>query len=291
MNNYCTNCGEKLKAYTVLCKKCDTPVANVSCEYKHVPPKKRVVRKKILAVLFVIVSVIFAFFFTRKIYITVNSNKLMNSMVIPFLSEKYGSFYSELKFDMYGKCIVSGDCYTEPLISCDGNGCELYTYLSRFKCMSFFYTYKIGDNSHSVTVYKKDGKFQIVDGRNIYGYDDKFSESYINIEGTDRSIRNYYIKDNYFESDFLSVNNSFAYHYYYQDKTIINIDNDYGFSLSSYYESNSNFIVVKKYNSLYEEVGEVNIVFDDELIKRYHCNEEFESDVKYIKIFIGEVNE
>ena len=33
MNNYCTNCGKKLKENTIMCEKCRTPVVDIEKNY------------------------------------------------------------------------------------------------------------------------------------------------------------------------------------------------------------------------------------------------------------------
>ena len=289
MNNYCTNCGEKLKPYSEECKKCGTAVLDIPKDYKHEHIKKSNFKKKLAFGFGIAVVVIFAFIVIRKIYIKIMSNKLTNEYAIPYLEETYGNYYSNLEFDMYGKCIVSGNCYTEPLIECDGNGCEAYTYLSRFKCMSFFYTFDVGEESREVTVFKKDGKYQVVGGRNIYGYLDDLSDNYDDEDDDDTKSKKFFIKDERYESEFLSLNDWFYYTFMIQDKGELFIEhtkyNDFYVRLNS--DSLYNGVTIKGYNHNYEEVQVLNLVksqYGDD----YHFKEDLNYDIKYLKVFVGE---
>lgn len=290
MNNYCTNCGEKLKPYSEECKKCGTAILDIPKDYKHEHIKKSNFKKKLAFGFGIAVVIIFAFIVVRKLYIKIMSDKLMNEYAIPYLEETYGNYYSNLEFDMYGKCIVSGDCYTEPLIECDGNGCEVYTYLSRFKCMSFFYTFDVGDESREVTVFKKDGKYQVVGGRNVYGYLDDLSDDYYADYADDTKSKKFFIKDEKYESEFLSLNEWFYYIFMVQDKGELRIEhtqyNDFYLSLD-YNSSIDNVVKVKGYNSNYEEIQELNLI-KSESGNYYYFTDGLDFDVSYLKVFVGE---
>lgn len=289
MNNYCTNCGEKLKPYTEECKKCGTAVLDIPKDYKHEHIKKSDFKKKLAFAFGIAVVIILAFLVARKIYIKVMSNKLMNEYVTPYLEEIYGKYYSNLEFDMYGKCIISGNCYTEPLIECDGNGCEVYSYLSRFKCMSFFYTFDVGEDSKEVTVFKKDGKYQIVGGRNIYGYDDEYSDNYYDWYDEDYLYKGFFIKDDKYESDFIPLNRESQYTFTIQDKGHLNVEYSLSgyFSAGLYSDSLINSIQIKAYNENYEYVETIELSYFD-FSDRYHYDGTLDGDIKYIKVFVGE---
>lgn len=292
MNNYCTNCGIKLKTYAVACKNCGTAIADVPLDCKHEHSKKTRVKKLILFSILGIALVIWTIWFTRKLYVSIMSKKLLNEYVVPFLNEEYGEYYSNLEFDMYGKCITSGNCYTEPLISCDGNGCEVYTYLSRFKCMSFFYKYEIGDEREIVTVFKKDGKYQIVRGRNIYGYDDKYSDSYLNYEYDEPISKSFFVKYSNFESDFISLDRDFSYTYIVQDRGNIRMNLYNRNDLSVYFEPNelADYIEVKGYNEFHEEIKTFEVQ-QSNYNSIYIKDNELDYRIKYLKVYIGEVYE
>lgn len=292
MNNYCTNCGNKLKTYTVVCDKCNTPVADISYEYKHISLMKRFTKRRITIVLLIVISVIFTFFVARKFYISHMSKKLMNEMVIPFLEERYGSFYRDVEFDLFGKCIIDGNCYTEPLIECDGNGCEVYTYLNRFKCMSFYYKYKIGEEEFELSVFKEKGEYKVVNGRNIYGYDDVFSDNYSNKDEYD--YKSIFIKDSNYESDFLLRYDKLDYEFYIQDKGSLSLSchGDSGLSGSMVTYSDELLVKIDLYNELYEYVNTIvmkNSEYDE---KYYHFNDNGINEYyMYYKVIVGENHE
>ena len=301
MNNYCTNCGNKLKTYDAVCNECKTPILNIPLNYKYTPPKTKKHNKKIISILFITTMIIFAFFLFRFIYIKTTSEILKKKYVIPFLEERYGKYYSNLKFDMYGKCVISGECYTEPFIECDGNGCELYEYLSRFKCMSFYYNYEVLGNIETLSVYKMDGEYNISGGRNIYGYDDIYSDNYLKDEEEyDEYIeKDTFIKQTPYESDYIPLNKFFSntfkvmdmekitIRYYYNDN---NSKNSYN-SIHVYNQSGTEAeikskITIKTFDQTYNEIKTYYMVLNDfNYFKDIILDENLE---KYIKIYIGD---
>ena len=293
MNNYCTNCGEKLKPYSEKCYKCGTAVLDIPSDYKHEHIKKSNFKKKLAFTFGITIVVILTLLVARKLYVKVMSNKLMNEYAIPYLENIYGKYYSNLEFDMYGKCIISGDCYTEPLIKCDGNGCEVYSYLSRFKCMSFFYTFDVGEESREITVFKKDGKYQVVGGRNIYGYLDDLSDNYYDYDNYDDEEllhKSFFIKDDKYESDFIALGDNFNYNFMIHDKgeLIVEYDNRFGgLDLRLYSNSLYNIVTIKGYNSNYEEVGVLNLT-KSEYGDDYSFEDDLSFDIEYLKVFVGE---
>lgn len=297
MNNYCSNCGERLKPYDVICKECKRPILDIPLDYKHTPSKIKERNKKISLTLFIIIMLIIAFFVFRFIYIKTTSEILKKKYVIPFLEERYGKHYSNLKFDMYGKCIISGECYTEPLIECDGNGCELYEYLSRFKCMSFYYNYELLGNIETLSVYKMDGEYNISGGRNIYGYDDSYSDNYLkNEEEYNEYIeKDTFIKQVPYESDYLPLNKYFSNTFKVMDIEKITISYDYDYSSIEVYNQRgpqyeiTSEITIKTFDQAYNEIKTYYIWTNDfRGAKDIIVDENLE---KYIKVYIGETYE
>lgn len=303
MNHYCTNCGEKLKAYDEICKKCNTPIVDIAIDYKHIPPKTIKRKKKIVLSVTAIITILITLLLLRTIYINIISKKLEKEYVIPFLEERYGKYYSNLKFDMYGKCIISGECYTEPLIECDGNECELYEYLSRFKCMSFYYNYEILGDTETLSVYKMNGEYNISGGRNIYGYDDIYSDDFLKdqVDYDNYIEKDTFIKQIPYESDYIPLTKHFSNTFKIMDKEKITIRyyyNDY--SSKNKYNSidvyNQNIqaeiiskITIKTFDYKYNEIKKYHIGLNDySNFKDIILDENLE---KYIKVYIGETYE
>ena len=174
MNNYCTNCGKKLKRKELVCENCNVAIVNLPYDSNYVSPKTKKKRKKIQKYCLIIIGAVLVVALLMHLHTRITSKKLLKEYVQPYVEKNYGNY--NIEYESSGKCIIAGNCYSEPVIECDGNGCDLYEYLSRFECRSYFYNIYIGNDEKLITVFYRIGKYNVVEGRNIYGISDEYDE-------------------------------------------------------------------------------------------------------------------
>ena len=173
MNNYCTNCGKKLKSNELVCENCNIPIIDLPCNYVYISPKKKKIIRNILIVLGLIILGIVIFCFARQLSYKIKINALQKKYVNPYLIENYGNLNYSIKYDTSGKCIISGNCYFDPVMGCDGGVCQVYKYLDENECRAYYYSVESDTQKFIVTVVNKDNQFYAVEGRNIYGNNKK----------------------------------------------------------------------------------------------------------------------
>ena len=186
MNNYCTNCGERLDKKDLVCKNCNTPITKLPYNYQFIDNEKKEKRKKVFFVLGILllcfITVYFVFFASRRIYYLFLQKKYVDT----YLNEKYADQDYNVKFDYSGECIISGDCYFDPVMGCDGGACIQYKYYSG-DCVAYYYKVEINDKKEYITVVNKENQMYVVEGKNMYGNDKKEEQNLNN---------NTYINDN-----------------------------------------------------------------------------------------------
>ena len=175
MNNYCTNCGKKLKHNELVCKNCQTPIVDLPYDYEYKSPQKAKLLKVILIIIVIFLLCILSIFIAKTLIQKNKVNSLQNNYVEPYLQQNYPNTNYSIEFDYSGKCIISGNCYFDPVQGCDGGACQEYEYLSDEDCQSYYYNVSTAKTNFVVTVVYKDNTYYVVEGRNIYGEDEKES--------------------------------------------------------------------------------------------------------------------
>lgn len=166
MNNYCTNCGKPLSKHDMFCTNCGTPIVDIP--YDYVPPIEKEKKKKRLKIIGIILLSIVAIILIIIIIKIITIKSLQKKYVEPFLGE--GNY--EISYSSSGQCVIAGECSPNIFRGCDG-GCKLYEYLPEDECKSYYYNVDTENERFTVTVFKKDGKYSAVRGKNIYGEDYK----------------------------------------------------------------------------------------------------------------------
>ena len=177
MNNYCTNCGNKLGSSDLVCKNCDTPVVDLPIGYEFKSKTQKANDKKSLKKIILIILFIVIIPFLRIVFEEVKIEFLKNKYLVPYIKEKYYVNNPDIKFTEAGRCIISGECYFNFGSGCDQSYCEPYKYLNRFKCKSYYFDFYYYGENHILTVFKKEGSYYVVEGKNIYGLDEYEFES------------------------------------------------------------------------------------------------------------------
>ena len=158
--------------------------------------------------------------------------------------------------------------------------------------MSFYYNYKIMDEYKTVSVYKKDGKYHVVGGRNIYGYDDEYSDKYLeNIEDDYFNEKRIFIKTIPYESEYHSLNERLGFTFEIQNLNKIYFVNNYDtnydqnhFTISVYNNEDLKVnIMIKTYDTFKNEINSYNVELDEFHSFTRKINKLQE---KYIKIYI-----
>ena len=183
MNNYCTNCGKKLSGGELVCKKCNTPIIKLDKNYKFTSKKTKNIKKVFFIVVIVFILIIISLFSIHMLSVY----KLKNEYVIPFIENELHEKNYKVRYDSSGKCIVSGNCYFDPVQGCDGGICSQYEYSKDKNCKSYYYSVKVKNESFFVTVVKKGNKFYTVKGKNING--EETSEQDIDEESDTSDIK------------------------------------------------------------------------------------------------------
>lgn len=137
MNNYCTNCGEKLKENAIKCDKCNTYVVDL----KSI--KKEKIYKIIIISIIIIIIAIIVSVFSYNIYYKIQSKNIYRK----YLKEEY----QNAEFINYEPCrecdgSCDGGCINSPKIV----GCYIYYYKSNPT-----------NKSPDIVVYSNKGKISI----------------------------------------------------------------------------------------------------------------------------------
>lgn len=173
MNNYCTNCGNQLKKRELVCSECNTPIIDLPDDYEFKGISKKSTNKKTRNIVIFCSLFVLVLFLIYFVFVNVKSGVYLDKYVKPFLKENYGDLDYSIEYDGSGKCIVSGDCYFDPVRGCDGGACEEYEYLNDFGCFSYYYIVETADEKFAVTVVDYDKKVSVVKGRSIYGAEEE----------------------------------------------------------------------------------------------------------------------
>ena len=228
MNNYCTNCGKELEKNDLVCKNCNTPIIDLPYNYDYKSPEAKERTRKILTILGICIMCMIVFFFAKGVINKIKISKLQKAYIEPFLKENYSNLNYSIKYNSSGKCIISGNCYFDPVKGCDGGVCQEYRYLDEKDCKSYYYSIKSNTKEFILTVVNRNNQFFVVEGKNIYGKD---KEIY-------KDITNNNTKD--------TVNNETNYNSDYEEVSSKIIIDEYPYE-SNYYHFNSTY----KNNQLY----------------------------------------
>lgn len=173
MNNYCTNCGNQLKKRELVCSECNTPIIDLPEGYEFKGISEKSANKKTRNIVIFCSLFVLVLFLIYFVFVNVKSGVYLDKYVKPFLKENYGDLDYSIEYDGSGKCIVSGNCYFDPVRGCDGGACEEYEYLNEFGCFSYYYIVETADENFVVTVVDYDKKVSVVKGRSIYGAEEE----------------------------------------------------------------------------------------------------------------------
>lgn len=173
MNNYCTNCGTRLGSKDLACKNCGTPVVDLPIGYRFKTKAQKEKQKKTITILVAVFVTVVVLAIMHEVALNLKIKSLQNKYVLPYVVKTYNVNNPKIKFKEAGRCIISGDCYINLGSGCDQSYCEEYRFLSRFKCKSYYYNVFINGKEYTITVFKKDGKYNVVTGKNIYGLDEE----------------------------------------------------------------------------------------------------------------------
>lgn len=169
MNNYCTNCGNRLKKRDLVCSECNTPIIDLPDDYEFKSVSEKSANKKTRNIVIFCSLFVLGLFLIYFVFVNVKSGVYLDKYVKPFLKENYGDLDYSIEYDGSGKCIVSGNCYFDLVRGCDGGACDEYEYLNEFGCFSYYYIVETADEKFVVTVVDYDKKVSVVKGRSIYG--------------------------------------------------------------------------------------------------------------------------
>lgn len=143
MNNYCSNCGKKLKPRVYCCPDCKTPVIDLSKIYPKKENKISNTFLKVIGIIMLVAGVI-------VVALIITAFAFKYKYVKPYLKSTYGDNVESIKFVSIGRCTSSGDCYVDPVMGCDGGACTPYTYVDG--CVSFLYSFNYGGKKEKVNV-------------------------------------------------------------------------------------------------------------------------------------------
>lgn len=168
LNNYCTNCGEKLSKKDLICKKCNAPIIDLPNNYAYESKTWKKIKKIILIVFGIIILCIGTSYLTSEILKAVEINKLQKKYINPYIKNNYNDKNYNIEFDYIGKCIISGDCVFDPLMGCDGGSCYEYEYLDKSECKAYYFKISGDSEEFILTLVNNNNEFYVVKGKNIY---------------------------------------------------------------------------------------------------------------------------
>ena len=219
MNNYCTNCGKKLEKGELECLNCNTLVVDLPCDYVYVTPEKRKRNKIILYVFIGLLTVILLVIGIQYLIFRIKLGKYEKEYIKPYITQKYGSSYKKIKYVDKTDCIVSGDCYFDPVMGCDGGACVQYKYVELGTCVSYHFTVSNGDSEKNINVSVRGDEVRVAEG--VYIYDKKYKNGYpfesdyiiidkivseYNIYSNENNVYDYIFIDAYYENEKLLFN-------------------------------------------------------------------------------------
>lgn len=322
MNNYCTNCGKKLNRDELICPECNTPIIDLPDNYIYKSPRRRKLFKILIKSILILILLIISLVLIIRIAYKHKIEFLKTKYVEEYIEKNYPDQEFSIEYDRSGKCIISGECYVNRGSGCDQMECEEYEYLDRFKCRSYFYNVTINKKEHEINVFRKDGKYSVIEGRNIYGIkeEDEYKDNEIendidnnyttNNKSSDNNIVD--IIDEYpFESNYYNFNDGTT-----NNKLVLNDNNTMSFFTGAL-ESNSNIYIsghisnpnynngtllmrTKFYDKEYNEMGVCNdeiqllgkgysdIDFSCHILKTDLKDNKEVADIKYYKVIIDE---
>ncbi len=222
MNNYCTNCGKKLEKDDLACKACNTPIIDLPYNYDYKSPEKKETTRKILTILGICILCVIVFFIAKDVINRIKISKMQKEYIEPYLKENYSNLNYSIKYNSSGKCIISGNCYFDPVMGCDGGACQEYKYLDDNNCKSYYYSIKSDTKEFLLTVVNRNNHFFVVEGKNIYGMDKENDEDIISSDSKD------------------TVNNETNYNSDYEEISSKDIIAEYPYE-SNYYYFNSTY--------------------------------------------------
>ena len=201
MNNYCTNCGNQLKKRDLVCSECNTPIIDLPEGYEFKGISEKSANKKTRNIIIFCSLFVLVLFLIYFVFVNVKSGVYLDKYVKPFLKENYGDLDYSIEYDGSGKCIVSGNCYFDPVRGCDGGACEEYEYLNEFGCFSYYYIVETADENFVVTVVDYDKKVSVVKGRSIYGSEEEEEEVKESVDDTSDDVLHTNDGNNSLETD------------------------------------------------------------------------------------------
>ncbi len=269
MNNYCTNCGKKLEKDDLVCKNCNTPIVDLPYNYDYKSPETKKRTRKILTILGICIVCVIVFFFAKGVINKIKISKLQKEYIEPYLKENYSNLNYSIKYDSSGKCIISGNCYFDPVMGCDGGACQEYQYLDEDNCKSYYYSIKSDEKDFLLTVVNRNNHFYVVKGENIYGEDTVNNETNYNSEHEEVSSKE--IIDKYpYESNYYYFDSTYKNNQIYLDNngTIMNfftgiLSNSNKLHISGnisnpMYLNGNVYMTTKYYDQNYNEIGICN---------------------------------
>ena len=184
MNNYCTNCGNKLNKKDIKCDNCGTAVIDLS----YLKRKKNKKNTKTIAIVFGIIVLVILFYFFVYPYLLMPLLKIQ-------IKNKYDA--SNIKIDSHSSCYRCDG-------SCDGS---CFSHKLILNCFEY-------DVSYEVNGVKKNSTFEIHNWKTDKLYDNSDYDDYDYLE-TD-SENNYYDNnnDNYEDIDGQNYNSDEWSNYY-----------------------------------------------------------------------------
>ena len=219
MNNYCTKCGKKLKKNDLICSECNTPVVDIPADFK-VKNNSSTNALKVFGFIVICIFIVYGYFKISSYLEMKEVNKIYDKYAKPYLDKKYSDKNYKAEYESNGKCIIDGNCYISVSLGF-GSTCKQYEYLDEKECKAYYYKVSRENESFILTVFHKDKKYNVIEGRNIYGLDNSSNNTInsINIPG----LQN--IKDLKDLDVFQNYNETYNFIYdYYTNMTPLGID-------------------------------------------------------------------
>ena len=168
MNNYCTNCGKRLEKDDLVCKNCNTPIIDLPYNYDYKSSEAKKNEKSfsiVTGICMLCVLCIAAFFFVNHVARKNKISKMQKEYIEPYLKENYSNLNYSIEYNSSGKCIVSGNCYFDITMGCNGTRtCQNYVYHDKNYCKSYYYSIKSDTKEFILTVVHKNGQYYVVEG-------------------------------------------------------------------------------------------------------------------------------
>lgn len=171
MNNYCTNCGEKIEKNELVCKKCNTPIIDLSEYYENNLKNKQSKKIYIIVIILVIfIIVVYFVFLGIKLF---KPKSLEKKYIKPYVEGKYHLSEYTTNLEYFGECLYDY-CHDEEINCGCGTACCNDLYIKK-GCKSYIYKIVSDDKEFFVTVFYYKNKYHVIDGKEV--------KDYIEIEG------------------------------------------------------------------------------------------------------------